>query len=71
MTKSAPQQQGSCRKEGCNLEEKKDLYLPYFSLWTSLFIINRWEGALVAMKVTRSTAPLELFAKVIFDTVRP
>ncbi|MHB9095320.1 MAG: TetR family transcriptional regulator C-terminal domain-containing protein, partial [Eubacteriales bacterium] len=33
------------------------------------FIFNSWEGSLLRMKVTKSMIPMELFEKMIFETV--
>lgn len=33
------------------------------------FIFNSWEGSLLRMKVTKSMIPMELFEKMVFDTV--
>ncbi|CAM2006198.1 TetR/AcrR family transcriptional regulator [Acanthopleuribacter pedis] len=34
---------------------------------TADFMLNSWQGAMIRMKVTRSSEPLELFQKMIFE----
>jgi TetR/AcrR family transcriptional repressor of nem operon len=34
---------------------------------TSDFIVSSWQGALLQMKVTKSTAPIKIFDKMIFE----
>ena len=49
--------------------ETEDLPADFEVADAARFIVNSWEGALVAMKVAGDTRPLELFDRMVFETV--